>query len=186
MNESENIKKGKVNIRLFLFIPLAVIIIGLFIYMQWTGPSVNHDGAGRIAPNFRLPDLEGRYVSLEEYRGKVVIVNIWATWCPPCVAEAPSLNKLNSMLNADDFKLLAVSIDDLGERAVKPFMAKHSLDFPVLVDPDKEIMKLYGVSAVPESFIIKRDGTIDGKITGAIDWTDSKVVEYFRSLIKEK
>ncbi len=179
MIEKEKRKDKRFNARL-IYIPF-VMIAAVLLFAQCDSTSTK----SVPAPNFRFPDLDGKYVSLDDYRGKVVLVNIWATWCPPCVAETPALEKLNNMFRDDDFKLLAVSIDESGERVVEQFMKKHNLTFPVLVDPNRSIMKLYGATAVPESFIVRKDGIIDRKVIGAIDWSDPKMIEYFRKLIQE-
>ena len=87
-------------------------------------------GKGVPAPNFTLPDLDGKMVSLADYRGKVVFLNIWATWCPPCVEEMPSMEKLYQALKDEDFEILAVSIDVSGAKAVTPFYEKTQAEFP--------------------------------------------------------
>lgn len=191
MNEKETRKEKKLNAKLRLFIPLAIIIVAIFILMQWKSPPVKYvespvSEKGLPAPNFILPRLDGKMVSLSDYKGKVVLVNIWATWCPPCVAETPSLDRLYKTLKGDDFELLAVSIDEAGDKVIVPFMKKYNLSFPVLLDPRGSILKVYGTIGVPESFIIRKDGTIERKITGAIDWTDMEIIEYFRNLIQKK
>jgi peroxiredoxin len=179
MVENETRTEKKLNTKIILFIPLAIIIVIIFILMQWQPPSNNYGPA----PNFSLPGLDGKRISLKDYKGKVVLVNIWATWCPPCVAETPSLERLYKILKDDDFELLAVSIDEAGDRVIAPFIKKYNLSFPVLVDTEGSILNLYGTKAVPESFIVRKDGIIDKKIIGAIDWTDPEMIEYFRNLI---
>jgi thiol-disulfide isomerase/thioredoxin len=124
-------------------------------------------------------------VSLSSYKGKVVIVNIWATWCPPCVAETPSLDKLYKMFKDEGLELLAVSVDKNGKKVVEPFIKKKDLSFPVLLDPEGRVAGLYRTTGVPESFIVRKDGTLDNKIEGAINWTSPKVIEYFQKLLKE-
>ena len=137
------------------------------------------------APGFTLPDLEGRMISLEDFKGKVVIVSIWATWCAPCRAEAPYLEKLYQTFKGDDFILLAISIDEDGKRSIVPFMERKKLSFPVLLDPEKNIMELFGAEMIPESFIIKKDGTIASKVEGAYDWSSKEMIKYIHDLINE-
>jgi len=190
MEEKESWEKKKLTTGLILFIPLIIIIVAIFLLMQGKSPSNKDIEATNakdelLAPNFSLPNLDGQSVSLNDYKGKVVIVNIWATWCPPCVAEAPSLERLYNKFKDDDFELLAVSIDEDGAMAIEPFIKKHNLTFPVLVDPEGSILDLYGSTGVPESFIVRKDGIIDDKVIGAIDWTSPKVIEYFQDLIKQ-
>lgn len=190
MEENKDQITKKTNIRAILFIPAAIIVLVVFIMLQNKTPSkLDVEPApaknGPAAPNFTLKDLEGRTVSLSDNRGKVVLVNIWATWCPPCVAETPSLNKLYKMMKDENFALLAVSIDEGGKKDVEEFMKKKNLSFPVLLDPDGRVARLYGTTGVPESFIVRKDGTIDNKVVGGLDWTAPKVIEYFHKLMQE-
>lgn len=190
MENNDNNRTKKSNLRIILFIPIAVIALYVFVLLQNnTPPAIDiepaHTQKGPSAPNFTLQDLDGRMVNLSDYRGKVVLLNIWATWCPPCVAEIPSLDKLYKMMEDEDFELLAVSVDEGGKRAVESFMKNKNMSFPILLDPRGSIQRLYRTTGVPESFIIRKDGTIDNKIQGAIDWASPKAIEHFQKLIKE-
>ena len=140
---------------------------------------------GRPAPDFTFPDLDARKVSLSDFRGKVVLVNIWATWCPPCRDEMPSMQKLYERFKGERFEILAVSIDAEGQKAVAPFMRKMNLTFPALLDPKETIKPLYRITGVPESFIIDKDGIVVEKIIGPIDWAAPKVFLFFRDLIEK-
>jgi len=190
MEENNRQETKKPNLRIILFIPVAILAAAVFVLLQnKTTSTIDIEPSttqqGPAAPNFTLQDLDGRSVSLSDHKGKVVLVNIWATWCPPCVAETPSLDKLYKMMEDEDFELLAISVDENGKKAVEPFMKKKNLSFPVLLDPDGRVARLYRTTGVPESFIVRKDGTIDNKIEGAIDWTAPKVIEYFHKLIQE-
>jgi peroxiredoxin len=190
MEEKETQPSKKSNLRIILFIPIAIIALAVFVTLQHKSPStvevdIPHTQNGPVAPDFTLPDLDGRMISLSSFKGKVVIVNIWATWCPPCVAETPSLDKLYKMFKDEGLELLAVSVDEGGKRKVESFMKKKNLSFPVLLDPEGMITRLYGTTGVPESFIVRKDGTLDNRIQGAIEWTSPKVIEYFQQLLKE-
>jgi peroxiredoxin len=136
------------------------------------------------APNFTFPGLDGKKVSLADYKGKVVLLNIWATWCAPCVAEMPSMQKLYQELKHEDFELLAVSVDESGAEAITPFMEKHKLSFPVLLDPRGDIKSLYQVTGIPESFLIDKDGIIVEKVIGPRDWAAAGAISYFQNLIQ--
>ena len=138
---------------------------------------------GQPAPNFTLPGLDGRPVSLSDYRGKVVLVNIWATWCAPCVAEMPSMERLYQRLKGDSFEILAVSIDTAGVSTVAPFVKKHRLTFPALIDSQGITRIAYKISGVPESFIINRQGLLVKKIVGPLNWSSPEVLKSIRSLI---
>ena len=162
--------------------------VGIIVLLQLKdspfNPSVKPlPGKGVPAPNFSLADLEGKKVSLTDFKGKVVLLNIWATWCAPCVAEMPSMEKLYQELKGEDFELLAISVDESGGEAVKPFIEKYKLSFRVLLDTKAEIKNLYQATGIPESFIIDRDGMIVEKIIGPRDWATSEAIRYFRKLI---
>jgi peroxiredoxin len=188
MNEG-NQSIRRVNLRTLILIVLMVVGIGIIVLLQLKDSPLNPSGKpllgeGVPAPNFSLPDLEGKKVNLTDFKGKVVLLNIWATWCAPCVEEMPSMEKLYQELKGEDFELLAISVDEAGAEAVKPFMEKHKLGFPVLLDTKGEIKNLYQATGVPESFIIDKYGMIVGKIIGPRDWADSRAIRYFRNLIQ--
>lgn len=140
---------------------------------------------GLQAPEFSLPGLDGRMISLSDYRGKVVVVNVWATWCPPCVDEMPSLEKLYQQFKAENFTILAVSIDTAGAAAVAPFMKKHGLTFPVLLDTKLSIRTTYRTTGVPETFIVNQQGILVKKVIGPQDWAAPEVLRYIRQLLQE-
>ena len=140
---------------------------------------------GRPAPDFTFPDLDARKVSLSDFRGKVVLVNIWATWCPPCRDEMPSMQKLYERFKGEHFEILAVSIDADGREAVAPFIKQMNLTFPVLLDPKEKIRSLYGITGVPESFIVDREGILVNKVIGPMDWSSPRVFDFFQELIQK-
>lgn len=148
------------------------------------GPRVDFRSAvGVAAQDFELPALRGDYVKLSDYRGKVVFLNIWATWCPPCREEMPSMESLYRRLKGREFEMLAVSIDREGEKVVRPFAAKYGLTFPVLLDPHSKTSRLYGLTGIPESFIIDKNGVVIHKIIGAQDWMKKEWLDYFDRII---
>jgi peroxiredoxin len=140
---------------------------------------------GSSAPDFSFKNLKGEQVRLSDYRGQVVLLNIWATWCHPCVEELPSMEKLYRELKDKGFTILAVSIDK-NESPVKRFVEKLSLTFPVLLDPKNRITRLYRTTGVPETFIIDKKGVIREKIIGARNWFTQKTVEEFEQLLHEE
>jgi len=139
---------------------------------------------GFPAPDFTFPGLNGKMVSLSDYKGKVVLVNIWATWCPSCVDEMPSMEKLYQKFKGENFEILAVSIDTLGLKAVIPFMKKYKLTFPGLIDPAGTIRISYRTTGIPESFIIGKDGILIKKIIGPTDWAHPAILRFFHDLIQ--
>lgn len=179
----------KVNLRPLLLVVLLLTGIGILVLLQTTDDSYNLSGQrppgkGMPAPDFTLPDLDGKMVSLSDHRGEVVLLNIWATWCPPCVEEMPSMEKLYRELKDENFEILAVSIDVSGAKAVLPFMEKHKLSFPALTDTGGILQRLYQTTGVPESFIIDENGIIVEKVIGPRDWAAPGAIRFFRDLIQ--
>jgi len=134
---------------------------------------------GDAAPSFHGTDLRtGRPATLADYRGKVVLLNIWATWCPPCRVEMPSMERLHQKLAGTDFRIVAVSVDgdafhpeDSQDPAgIMTFAKGMGLTFDILHDPSGAIRKSYQTTGVPESFVIDRDGVIVKKVIGAAEW----------------
>ncbi len=123
-----------------------------------------------LAPDFAVPDLSGQAVRLSAHRGEVVLVNIWATWCPPCREEMPSMERLHQRLKDRGFTLLAVSQDESGVDAVRSFVDQMKVTFPVLIDPQGDVGRKYGVWGFPESFLVDREGHIVERVIGPRDW----------------
>jgi len=140
--------------------------------------------AGDRAAEFALEDLNGNTVSLSALRGKVVFLNVWATWCEPCREEMPSMETLYNEFKANkDFVMLAVSQDRKGKEAVKPYVEKNGYHFRVLLDPDNKLTDAYDVSGVPETFIIDRHGRIVAHHMGGFDWSSSDVHQALQQLL---
>ncbi len=177
--------------------PFAVLVAGLAIaFLIWksgqtgipTEPpkSAESQIIGTPAPDFTLPDLNGIGHTLSKYKGKVVFLNIWATWCQPCKDEMPSMEKLHRRFKDKDFIMLAVSIDKDGKKSVEPFMKEYNLTFPALLDPEGITSKLYKTTGVPETFIIDKSGIIIHKVIGPRDWGKEDTFEVFENIINSK
>ncbi len=138
---------------------------------------------GDRAPEFRLPAPNGQYVSLSDLRGKVVMVHFWATWCPPCVEELPTLAALYEKLMGRDFELLAVSVDEGGAQAVTSFLQRNGLKVPVLLDPDRATAGRYGTFKFPETYIVDREGIVRYKVIGPRDWHDPAALQLLQNMI---
>jgi DsbE subfamily thiol:disulfide oxidoreductase len=134
------------------------------------------------APDFILPNLAGETVRLRDLRGKVVLLNVWATWCPPCVEEMPTLETLAARMRGKDFVLLAVSQDER-PKAVKPWVEERGFTFPVLLDPRGQVGHEYGVTGYPETFVIDRQGRIVNHHAGFRDWADPEIVAALEMLL---
>ncbi|MCY3825137.1 MAG: TlpA disulfide reductase family protein [Nitrospinae bacterium] len=141
---------------------------------------------GRQVPSFEYPLLGGGSASLASQKNKVVLINVWATWCVPCLDEMPDLQRLYVQMKKDGapFEILAVSIDALGADAVRKFVDRFGLTFPILFDPRGSIKKLYRTTGVPETFIVDRQGRLLQKIIGARKWDAPAVVEYLRQAVR--
>jgi peroxiredoxin len=138
---------------------------------------------GRQAPEFSLADLDGNAVRLANLKGKVVFVNVWATWCEPCRQEMPAMQALYTTLAGPDFEMLAVNSDQSDRSAVERFVETHHLTFPVLPDPDLQVAGRYRVTGYPETFVIDRNGTIVAHEIGPRHWDAPESVAAFRGLM---
>ena len=132
--------------------------------------------------DFTLPLLNGEQKTLSSHKGKVVILNFWATWCPPCRAEMPSMETLYKRFQNQGLEILAVDIGETAS-AVQPFVRNNNYTFPVLLDLNGNIGSLYGVTAIPTSIIIDRSGKIISRITGSIQWDTQRVIAAFEALL---
>jgi peroxiredoxin len=139
---------------------------------------------GDEAPNFRLRDLDGNLTSLSQYRGKVVLLNFWATWCGPCRVEMPAMEQLYRTSSRREFQILAVSTDTQGAAATRPFQQKTGLTFPILHDSDMEIGLIYGARSLPMTFMVDRQGVVRQKIFGARDWDSPEARALIQLLMK--
>lgn len=139
--------------------------------------------ANKKAPDFTLEDMQGNKVSLSDFKGKVVVVNFWATWCPPCIEEMPSMEKLHQKFKGDDFVLLAVNAEENSRPLVERFLKKNPYTFPVLLDQDAKVQQMYGVYRFPETIIINRQGEIVTKVLGGRDWMDEEIVSVLSFMV---
>lgn len=138
----------------------------------------------KAAPDLALTGLDGKTVNLSSLKGKVVMLNFWATWCPPCRDEIPSMMKLNAAFAGKPFQMLAVSIDEGGKQAVEEFFKNSGFSLPVYLDPSSSAGRTYGITGVPETFIIDKNGIIAKKVIGPVEWDSSEVRSYLEGLLK--
>jgi len=135
------------------------------------------------APDFTVESLDGSNTRLSDFRGKVVFLNFWATWCGPCRAEVKDIDGLNKSLKDEEFTVMAVDIrEDKGK--IRSFMDKLKVDFPVYIDSTGAVATSYGVRGIPTTFIIDPDGNVVGSALGPRDWDSRDSVELMRSLMK--
>lgn len=146
--------------------------------------TISPPGEGDMAVEITVNDLEGKKVSLSQFKGKAIMLNFWATWCPPCREEMPSMEAMYQKLKgSSDFVMLAISIDENME-AVKEFVKKNNYKMPVFHDPNREAGSVYGLTGVPETFLIDKKGKIVMKRLGPEDWMKPEVIDTVQGLMK--
>ena len=133
--------------------------------------ALGHRGP-RLAPDFAAPDLAGHAVRLSALRGKVVVLNLWTTWCPPCREEMPSLSRLAQFFDAGTFEVLAVSVDEGGWPAIDKFLAGQKVPFRVALDEGAKMSRAWGTSKYPESYLVDGEGRVRLKFVGPRNWMD--------------
>ena len=144
-------------------------------------------GVQKISPpvkakDFTLGNLEGSLVSLKDFQGKVVFLNFWATWCPPCRAEMPAMEKLWQKFKEEDFVILAVDLGE-GKEKVSFFMKENGLTFPVLLDSRGGAANTYGIRAIPTTYLLDPEGRILGKALGARNWASQDAFKLIEQLL---
>jgi cytochrome c biogenesis protein CcmG, thiol:disulfide interchange protein DsbE len=135
---------------------------------------------GSAAPDFTVQD-SARKVTLSQFKGQIVVLNFWATWCPPCVEEMPSLVQMQERMKDKGITVLAISVD-VDDGAYKKFLQDHNVNLLAVRDPDQKSNDLYGTFKFPETYIIDRNGIVRRKFIGAVDWTEPDVIEYLGKL----
>jgi len=139
---------------------------------------------GDEAPNFKLRDLAGNVMSLSQLRGKVVLLNFWATWCGPCRVEMPAMEQLYRTFPRGEFEILAVSTDPQGVAVTRPFQKRMGFTFPILHDSEYRVGLTYGARTIPITFMVDRQGIVRQKIFGARDWDSPEARDLIFALMK--
>ena len=132
--------------------------------------------------DFSLPDVNGQQVTLSDFKGKIVFLNFWTTWCPECRIEMPSMEKLHRKLKGKDFEMIAVNLQEPALR-VKDFLKKYPLTFTILLDSKGKIGPQFGIRAVPTTFILDKNGGIIGRALGSRPWDSKESMALFEHLI---
>lgn len=169
---------------------LVFVIVGLLGGALAAGlafsPTLTTVGVGSEAPDFRAARLPASdTVGLAQYRGGVVLLNIWATWCLPCEREMPSMERLHRELGPEGLTVVAVSVDNIGPEKVWAWVQQRELTFEILQDASGRIERTYQTTGVPESFVIDREGVIVKKVIGAAEWDHPQQKALFRRLLAQ-
>jgi peroxiredoxin len=163
---------------------VAVVVAVAFGYVQLAQNKGYALKKGGAAPAFSLPALDGQAVDLASFGGKVVVLNFWATWCPPCVAEMPSLQRLERALSPEGLAVVTVSTDE-DEAALRRFVKEHGLTLPVLRDPGGRVAaREYRTTGYPETFVLDRTGVLLQHTVGPAEWDSPQSIDYFRGLLR--
>lgn len=173
------------------FIPIAAILLPLF----WQGALAHGPQGHKIrmvafnrplpAPGFTLPDPAGNPVALSDFRGRYVLLNFWATWCPPCLREMPSMERLSTSVSKSSFVVLGVSLDKEGAAKVNPYLERLGVTFPIVLDIDSEIATVYGALDLPSTFLIDPQGRVVLAAKGERDWAAAEMIAYIQELTAE-
>lgn len=139
--------------------------------------------SSKPALDFKLSDIEGQSIQLSDKRGRVILLNFWASWCPPCVEEIPSMNRLADSFNKDEFEIVSVNFKE-SPATIKAFLDRVQVDFPVLIDAEGQVSAGYEIFAFPSSFIIDAEGQVRYSVNAAIEWDSSEVKSIIKSLME--
>lgn len=137
---------------------------------------------GGPAPALALKDLEGGQHRLADYRGKVVLINFWATWCGPCRDEMPSIQRLKNKLKGRPFEVLAVNLDE-PESRIRKFLSEMKVDFTILLDPGRSVAKAWDARILPATYIVGADGKVRYSLVGEINWDHEQIVSRITELL---
>jgi peroxiredoxin len=168
-----------------IFFVAVGLVAGYFVYKEVT--RVGKPGlinVGTEAPDFSIKGRDGREIKLSDYRGKVVFLNFWATWCAPCVAEMPDMEVMMNRFKDRKFQMLAVTVDN-NWKVVDKFYEDHNLTLPSFLDPGHQVSNLYKVTKFPETFLIDANGYVVRHKVGEERWADPRVMASVETLIKQ-
>jgi cytochrome c biogenesis protein CcmG/thiol:disulfide interchange protein DsbE len=161
-------------------VPLIFIIIIIIFLLSGCYGGSRPPRVGSAAPDFTVHDSE-RTVGLSQFKGQVLVLNFWATWCPPCIEEMPSLVRMQQRMQSKAVTVLAVSVD-VDESNYRRFLQDHNVNLLTVRDPDQKTNSLYGTFKFPETYIIDRNGVVRRKFIGAVDWTSPDVIDFLSKL----
>ena len=181
---------SKISLAIFIIVLSVILSVGFFLQhtsaenkrydlnfgvQEYSGPTE--------AIDFTLKDIDNKKVSLRNYRGKIVMLNFWATWCTPCRIEMPSMEKLHRQFKDRGLVVLAVASGENAE-SVSTFVKEHKITFSALLDSDQEVTDDYKVWALPTTYFINAEGKIIGKVNGSRDWSAEEATQYISSIFQ--
>jgi len=142
----------------------------------------------KAAPEFTLRSTKGKKVSLSDYKGSVVLINFWATWCAPCIQELPSLQRIHDDLNKEGFTVLAINVDEARHKSgIKPLIKKMNLTFPILLDSTSSVMSLYNPQMnIPFSVVVNKKGNIYAYFNGYHKGLENEIKKAIEEMLDEK
>jgi peroxiredoxin len=170
-----------VKIDRILQISIAVLFC-VFVYVLFISIYEHVVVVGDSAPDFTITADNGRTVSASNFGGKLLVLNFWATWCPPCINEIPSLDQFQKLFASSGVVVLGVSVDK-DEQVYKRFLSRAKVSFMTARDPGNKINAEYGTFKFPETYLINSDGKVVMKVINETDWTDPKMLDYVKSLL---
>jgi peroxiredoxin len=171
-------KKRRLVIRTIILLLLGAAVV-YTLYANFTKDTKQKVAVGGQAPDFALVDMQGNKHRLSEYRGQGVFLNFWGTWCPPCKKEMPYINNQYHQYKDKGVQVLTVDIQE-SELAVNQFADRLKLDFPIMIDTDKEVMNTYGIDPLPATFLIDKNGEVVQYYTGEL--TEDKIREFMEKI----
>ena len=159
-----------------------VLMVGAFCFALYTSLHETIVNAGDKAPNFSIVTDNGKTVTARDFGGKLLLLNFWATWCPPCIEEIPGLNEMARQLGPSGLVILGVSVDK-DENAYKQFLSRSPLAYLTARNPDQDINLSYGTVQYPESYLIDRNGKVVEKYISSQAWASPQMIEHVKSLL---
>jgi peroxiredoxin len=162
---------------------ILIAILGAAAYFALRMHQARPVAIGDSAPNFSVPALPSGSMDLKNYRGQVVVVNLWATWCPPCVEETPSLERFAEKMRDRGVIVLGISVDE-DQKTLQDFIQQNHISYPIGRDPERALSARYGTFQFPETYILDRRGLVAEKVVGATDWNDSRIQNFVLDLAR--
>jgi peroxiredoxin len=154
--------------RIVIWLIVAACLVGLYALSRHAPAKPKQGQSGSLAPDFTVTDLDGRKLNLSDFRGKVVLLDFWATWCTPCRSEIPHFVEMQNKYGPRDFQVIGISMDD-DAKPVREFYQQYKLNYPVALGDDKLAERFGGVLGLPVNFIIDREGRVHARHLGATD-----------------